>query len=90
MPIPFVPQADIYSLGVMLYELLTGTRPFLGPTPIDLIQQHLFAPLPPLAANRSGLPEAFDQIIARATAKDPDDRYAEVDQLLVDFHEVLH
>jgi transcriptional regulator with XRE-family HTH domain len=86
---PIRPQADIYSLGVMLYELLTGSRPFLGPTPIDLIQQHLYAALPPLAANRSGLPEAFNQIIAHATAKDPLDRYADVDQLLADFHEVL-
>ncbi|MGH6961717.1 MAG: protein kinase domain-containing protein [Dongiaceae bacterium] len=44
---PIRPQADIYSLGVMLYELLTGDRPFIGPTPLDLIQQHLSAPMPP-------------------------------------------
>jgi serine/threonine-protein kinase len=86
---PIRPQADIYSLGVMLYELLTGTRPFLGPTPLDLIQQHLYAPLPPLASNKQGLPAAFDDVIARATNKDPLQRYAEVDLLLADFKQVM-
>jgi WD40 repeat protein/transcriptional regulator with XRE-family HTH domain len=86
---PVRPQTDIYSLGVMMYEMLTGVKPFTGPTPILLIQQHLYATMPPLAANREGLPAAFDEVIARATAKDPLQRYHEVDALLADFQEVL-
>jgi WD40 repeat protein/serine/threonine protein kinase/DNA-binding XRE family transcriptional regulator len=76
------PQADIYALGVMLYELLTGVIPFSGPTPIEIMHQHLHAPLPPLAANRVGLPKAWDDIIACATAKDPLQRYANVESML--------
>ncbi|MBF8285223.1 MAG: putative Calcium/calmodulin-dependent protein kinase, partial [Anaerolineales bacterium] len=83
------PQADIYSLGIMLYELLTGARPFQGPTPIDLIQQHLTAPLPPLAAHRAGLPAVLDTVIARATAKDPRDRYSDIPGLLADLRRVV-
>jgi transcriptional regulator with XRE-family HTH domain len=81
---PVKPQADIYGLGVLLYEMLSGSKPFLGPTPIDYIQQHLNEELPPLEAQ-----PALDPVIRRATAKDPRERYGDVPGLLADFRQVL-
>jgi WD40 repeat protein/transcriptional regulator with XRE-family HTH domain len=83
------PQTDIYCLGVMLYEMLSGALPFNGPTPFDLLQQHVNAPLPSLAAHRSGLPAALDMVISRAAAKDPDERYPDALALLDGFHRAL-
>lgn len=83
------PQTDIYCLGVMTYEMLTGALPFPGPTPFDLIQQHINTPMPPLSARQSGLPAALDAVIGRATAKDPTERHADALALLNDFRQAL-
>jgi len=83
------PQTDIYCLGIMLYEMLTGAVPFAGPTPFEMIQQHISMPMPPLSARRAGLPAALDTVITRATAKRPEDRYADVNTLLNDFRQSI-
>ena len=91
---PVRPQADIYCLGITLYEMLTAHKPFKGPTPIDYIQQHLREPLPPLAAAQNDSPDkaalaALDPVIARATHKNPDRRYPDVSALLDDVRHSL-
>ena len=83
------PQTDIYCLGIMLYEMLTGALPFAGPTPIDFIQQHINMPMPSLAAHHTGLPALLDKVIGRATAKKPEDRYEDVSTLFKDFRQAV-
>jgi len=87
--LPVGPQTDIYCLGVMIYEMLTGALPFFGQTPFDLIQQYINSPMPPLAAYQPGLPAELDAVIGRATAKDPVDRYTDALALLSDFRQAL-
>ncbi|MBI1876819.1 MAG: protein kinase [Chloroflexi bacterium] len=83
------PQTDIYCLGIMLYEQLTGTKPFQGPTPIAYVQQHLNEPLPSLATCCPHLPASLDPVIQRATAKDQAERYPDLPSLLADFRQAV-
>jgi len=83
------PLADIYSLGVVLYELLTGTHPFPGVEGEALVQKHLTEPLPSVLALRSELPERVDDVIQKATQKDPAGRYLDVETLSREFRRAL-
>ena len=83
------PQADIYSLGVLLFEMLSGQHPFRGSSTAELFIKHLTAPLPLLGEIRPDLPAELDRIIERATAKDPAARYADAMALVADFRRAL-
>ncbi len=79
-------QADIYSLGVVMYCLLTGQRPFMAPDLRGLIDQVLHADPAPLAHWRSDVPEPFERIVRRAMARDPRMRYASAAEMAADLH----
>ena len=74
-------RADLYALGVMLYELTTGRLPFTGEDPLTIIAQHLHAPVTPLRTHRADLPSPLEAIILKLLAKDPADRYASAREL---------
>ena len=82
-------RADVYGLGCMLFEALTGTVPFSGVSDVAVIYAHLEAPPPRASERRSSLPDTLDDVLARAMAKDPDERQstclALVDEVRVAF-----
>jgi WD40 repeat protein/serine/threonine protein kinase/DNA-binding XRE family transcriptional regulator len=86
---PIRPQADIYALGILLFQLLTGQQPFKGPTPIDYVQQHLNQPTPPLLEYNPNLPTTLEPVLTRATAKSPEDRYPDIPSLVSDFQSAV-
>ncbi len=79
------PQSDIYSLGIVLYEALTGHQPFSAPTVTQLIKQHQYAVLPPLSQHLPGLPPELDTVLLRSTVKIPQLRYTDALSLAAEF-----
>jgi ABC-type oligopeptide transport system substrate-binding subunit/serine/threonine protein kinase len=74
-------QADQYSLGLVLFEVLTGFHPFSGESIATLFHKHLTVPLPLVSAIQPDMPPEIDSVIQRATAKHPADRYTSVSEL---------
>jgi serine/threonine-protein kinase len=86
-------RRDVYALGCIAYELLTGQPPFDAPNDIGLMSKHLLEPPPPATSLRVGLPPGYDEVLLRAVDKDPHKRWpsvAELRRALLAVHERDH
>lgn len=83
-------RTDIYSLGVVLYEVLTGQKPFQSKNDDELIRNQLYEALPPLQQHRPDLPEVFNLVIQRATDKKPRRRYTTPADMAENFRQFVN
>jgi serine/threonine protein kinase len=74
-------RSDIYSLGVVLYQLVTGRTPFDADTPIAIVLKHVNDPLPPPSSIVPDIPEGLERILYKALAKSPDERYQSIEEM---------
>ncbi len=77
-------RSDVYAVGILAYELLTGTTPFTGDNPLTVAYQRMDHDVPPPSAAIAGVPPQFDEFIARATARNADARFADAAEMAED------
>ena len=85
---PVDQTSDLYSTGIVLYELLTGSVPFTGETPVEIAMKHLSqTPVPP-STHRPEVPRDLDYVVLRALAKDPAERYRSAEEMDADLERI--
>ena len=82
-------QSDIYSLGIILFELLTGKVPFEGETAVSIALKHFREEIPSVREQNKKIPQALENVIIKATAKEPAERYSSVNEMAADLKTVL-
>src|SRR5207302_2943394 len=78
---PVDQRSDLYSIGIVLYEMLTGSVPFTGETPLEIAMKHLSAVPEPPSELRPEVQHDLDLVVLRALAKNPEDRYASAEEM---------
>src|SRR5579864_969851 len=81
-------RADLFSVGVLLYELLSGQKPFTGESPTTVVYQIIHVEPPPVNASVPDLPDSLNEIVSRALQKSPDDRYSRASEMSSDLQMV--
>ena len=77
-------RSDVYAAGILLYEMLTGAKPYDGDSPIQVAYRHVHDDVPPPSSIVPGLPRELDHLVQRATSRDPDRRPADANQMLAE------
>ena len=86
---PASPQSDIYALGIVFYEMLTGDVPFKADQAVQIALQHMRDPMPSVRKANPNVPQSVENIIIRATAKNPRLRYQSCDEMLKDLEKCM-
>lgn len=81
-------RSDVYAVGIVAFEMLTGEKPFLGDTPIQIAYMHVNEDVPSLRSKRREIPQALDELITRATNRDPDLRPRNASEFLKDLEAI--
>jgi serine/threonine-protein kinase len=82
-------RSDVYAVGILAYELITGTTPFTGDNPLTVAYQRMDHDVPLPSTVISGVPRQFDEFITRATARNADDRFADAEEMAEDLDAIV-